>query len=141
MRRELYRTNEALREKRLESNSAYRKKNAEVIKQKAREARLRAKPSPEQQSVQRWLKWRQRQEELTREQTRAQEQAHVWEKRRGPGIAPALTAEDSARNWLAYRERQKQAELTQSAGQRRAHERDLGKSVSKGRSRGYDYEL
>jgi hypothetical protein len=42
MRRERYRSNEALREKR----RAHRLKNAEVIKQKAREARLRAKPSP-----------------------------------------------------------------------------------------------
>jgi hypothetical protein len=141
MRRELYRTNEAQREKRRASNSAYRRKNAEVIKQKAREARLRAKPSPEQQSVQRLLKWRQRQEELTRQQTRAQEQARGREKRRDQGVAPAPTAEDSARNRLAYRERQKQAELTQSAGQRRAHERDFGKSISKSRSRDYNHEL
>jgi hypothetical protein len=123
MRRELYRSNEALREK----QRAYRQKNAEVIKQKAREARLRAKPSPQQQSAQRWLKWRQRQAELTRQQTRAQEQARGREKRPVPGIAPALTAEDAARNWLANRGRQKQAELTQS--------------VSKSRSRDYSYEL
>jgi hypothetical protein len=148
MRRELYRTNEALREKRRASNSAYYRKNAEVIKQKKREARLRAKPSPEQQSVQRWLKWRQRQEELTRQQTRAQEHARGREKQRGPAIAPTLTAKDSVRNWLAYRERQKQAELTQSAGQQRAHERAFGKSIAdddgrkkKNRTHSYDYGL
>jgi hypothetical protein len=141
MTRELYRTNEALREKRREYQSAYRQKNAEVINQKRREARLRAKPSPQQQSAQRWWKRRQTQIELERQQTRAQEQARGQEKQRGPKIAPALTAEVSARNGLAYRERQKQAELTQSAGQRRSHERAVEKSVGKDRNRDYDYGL
>jgi hypothetical protein len=137
MRREQYHSNEALREKR----RAYHRKNAEVINQKRREARLRAKPSPQQQAAQRWWKSRQKQIELERQQARVQEQARGREKQRGPRIAPALTAEDSARNWLAYRERQKQAELTQSAGQRRSHERALEKSVGKGRNRDYDYGL
>jgi hypothetical protein len=97
-RRKQYHSNEALREK----QRAYRQKNAEVIKQKVREARLRAKPSPQQQSAQRWWKRRQRQIELERQQTRAQEQARGQEKQRGRRIAPALTAEDSARNWLAW---------------------------------------
>jgi hypothetical protein len=138
MRRERYRSNDALREKR----RAHRRKNAEVIKQKAREARLRAKPSPALQAAQRW--WKQRQKELALEQTRAPEQARGREKQHAPRSAPALTAADSARNWLAYRERQKQAELTQSAGRRRAHEREFEKSIDnhdKERNRDYDYGL
>jgi hypothetical protein len=140
MLRERYRPDEALREKK----RAYWRKNPEVINQKKREARLRAKPSPQQQSAQCWWKkWRQKEIELTRQQMRAQEQARGQEKQRGPTNAPALTAEDAARNRRADRERQKQAELTQSAGQRRAHERASGKSVEhkKNRNRDYDYGL
>jgi MobA/MobL family len=136
--RERYRSNESLREK----QRAYRQKNAEVINQKAREARLRAKPSPALQSAQRW--WKQRQKQLVQEQTLARERARGRERQHDPRSAPALTAADSARNWLAYRERQKQAELTQSAGRRRVHERDLEKSMDnhqKDRTRDYDYGL
>jgi hypothetical protein len=98
------------------------------------------------------LQWRQKQEELTRQQTRTQEQALGQEKRPSPGISPALTAEDSVRNWLAYRERQKQAELTPSTGRQRTQEHAFGKSVGdddeifdrrkkKERNLDYDYGL
>jgi hypothetical protein len=56
---------------------------------KKREARQRDKLSPAQQSVQRWLKWRER-------------------------APPSPTAEESAKNWMAFREAQKRAEASQT---------------------------
>ena len=123
-RRERYRTDVAYRERTLAGCQKYRRENAEVRNQKAREARLRAKPTPQQQAALNWLKWREKQKE------QIQERALGQGKRRGRELAPPLTAEDSARNWLAFRERQKRAELAQSAAQRPTHERALGKSVS-----------
>ena len=120
-RQEYYQAHkEELKEKR----RAYYRKNVEAIRQKKRELRLRAKPAPERQSLQ-------------KQHTRV----------------PARTPEDSVRNWLAYRERQKQAELSQSTSQRRAPERALAKSVDHGddeifgrrgkktRTRDYDYGM
>jgi hypothetical protein len=146
-RRERYRTGGTRRETTRVYSQMYRRKNAEVIKQKAREARLRAKPTPQQQSALNWLKWREKQKEQI--QARAPGQG----KRRGREVVPALTAEDSARNWLAFRERQKRAELSQSVAQRRTPERAIGKSVADDddeiferrkkleRNRDYDYGL
>jgi hypothetical protein len=91
MRRELYQPDEALREKR----RAYRQKNAELIKQKAREARARNALSPQQKSVQRWLKWRQKQEELAREQTPASKQVELTHNA-GPQRAKEHALEKSA---------------------------------------------
>jgi hypothetical protein len=62
---------------------------------KARSREIEASLSPEQQSVQRWLQWRERQQAL--------------------GKAQAPTAEDSVRRWLAYREAQKNAGPSQVA--------------------------
>jgi hypothetical protein len=71
---------------------AWYKENAVVIREKKRLARLKAKSPTEQQSVERWLKWR--------EQPR-----------------PTATAEESVRNWLALRERGQQADAARSATQ------------------------
>lgn len=127
MLRELNSRNEILREKR----RAYRQKNAELINQKAREARLRAKPSLAQQSAQRWLKWRKKQQELEHRQTRARQLT--------PTLSPSITAEQAARNWLAYRERQKQIEPPEIARRQRTKERTLEKH--KEHNRDYDYGL
>jgi hypothetical protein len=135
MLRELNSRNETLREKR----RAYRQKNAELINQKAREARLRAKPSLAQQSAQRWLKRRLKQQELERCQTRAQEKALGHELQRTPALYPRITPEQAARNWLAYREREKQLELPEIAGQQRTKERALEKSME--HNRDFDYGL
>jgi hypothetical protein len=151
MRRDLYLSNEAVRERRREQQRKYYRTHSEAINQKQREARMRAKLSPQLLAAQRWLKWRERQKELEQEQTRAQGRSRAQGKSRTPAITPALTAEDSARNWLAYRERQKEADLSQSAAQRRTQERALGKSIDddddelfdrrkeKVRNRDYDY--
>jgi hypothetical protein len=139
-RRDYYQANrEILKEK----QRAYYRENAEVIKQKARDARQQAKPTPEQQAAQRWLKLRARQQA----QDEKERQRRV--KRGLP--PPALTAEDDARNWWASREREKQAELSQSAERRHSHEHAFGKSADdddddrqkrrRDRSRDYDYEL
>lgn len=149
-RRELYRSDEARRQKVLADRRQYRRDNAEAIKRRAREARLRAKPSPQQESAQRWLWGREREKE--RERLQAQERGQQPRRGRDPVRTPVLTAEDSARNQLAFRERQKQADLSESAVERRTHERGFGKGVNEDddevlerrkkreRNRDYDYE-
>jgi hypothetical protein len=148
-RRELYRSDEARRQRNLAYLRQFRRDKTEALKRQARESRLRAKPSPQQESAQRWLRrW-----ERERDQVQAQGQQGGQRSRRGrdPVRAPVLTAEDSARNWLALRERQKQADLSQSA-QTRTHERAVGKSVDEDdevfdrrkkreHNRDYDYGL
>jgi MobA/MobL family len=146
-RRERYRSDEARRQRMLAYRRQYRRDNAEAIKREALEAGPRVKLSPQQESAQRWLRWRER------ERVRAQERVQRPRRGRDPERAPVLTAEDSARNWLALRERQKQADLSQSAVERRSHERGLGKSVyedddevfdrrkKRERNRDYDYGL
>jgi hypothetical protein len=94
-RRDRYQVNkEHFKQKRRE---AYQR-NPELMKQKKREARAREreKVSPEQRSVQRWLKWR----ELHKEPappSRGRERS-----------LPALTAEDSVKRWLKWRELHKE---------------------------------
>jgi len=136
MGRRLYKPTEALREKR----RAYRLKNAELISQKAREARPRASPSPEQRSAQRWLEWKEKHKELTQQKTQALERARERLKQHGSRLTPELTADDSVRKWLAYREREKQAELTQNADRQRARARGLEKSLGKDKEHAIDYD-
>jgi hypothetical protein len=143
-RREYY---EAHKEELKAKRRAYYRENVEAIRQKKREARLRAKPTPEQQSAQRWLKSREREQRQAAALERGQGRRHSHSR------TPALTPEDSVRNWSAYRELQKQAELSPSTLQRRAQERAPGRSVDnddddvfdrrrkKVRTRDYDYEL
>jgi MobA/MobL family len=146
MRRELDYSNSARREKTRAYWQKYHRDHADAPNKKAREARLRAKPSPQLQAARKWLKWRERQQEQIQGRVLGQG------KRRGREFAPALTAQDSARNWLAVRERHKQAGPSQSAAQRGTHERAFGKSVDDDdeildrrkkieRNRDYDYGL
>ena len=157
--RELYQNSEALRQRRREYNRKYYQENGAALRQLAREKRVRAKPSPQQQAAQRWWEWREGEKERERIQARVRApvrervQGEVQGKRRDPAREPVLTAGDSARNWLALRERQKQAERLQSGAGKRTHERALGRSVDEDndeicarqkkieRNRDYDYGL
>jgi hypothetical protein len=116
-RRDYYQMNkESLKEKR---RAAYQS-NPEPARQYKREmrARERAKLSPEQRSVQRWLKWREQQKQLASQSLG----------RRGRE-SPALTAEDSVKQWLAYRaaQQEKAAAVTEleKAPSRRARQNQL----------------
>jgi hypothetical protein len=135
MHRELLSRDETLRER----QRAYRQKNAELINQKAREARHQAQLSPAQQSARHWQKWRLKQQELELRQTRSQQKALGHEKQTTPPLSLGITAEQAARNWLSYRERHKQLELPKIAGQRRAEEHALEKT--KVHTHDYDYGL
>lgn len=150
-RRELYRSDEARRQKQRARSREYQRNKAEALRRQARELGPQAKPSPQLESALRWLRGRERERE--RERVQAQKRGRRPRRGRDPVRAPVLTAEDSARNWLALRERQKQAELSQGAVERRTHERGFGKSVAEDddevldrrkkreRNRDYDYGL
>ena len=77
--------------------------------------------SPAEQSVERWLKWRQR----------------------SPDKGLGLTAEDSVRKWLAYREAEKFSEGRQKAGLELSRDDDDSKRRRKAmeRSKGYGLEF
>jgi hypothetical protein len=92
-----------------EKRRAEYRRNPEPTRQKKREARARERVrlTPEQRSVQRWLKWREQQKQL----------APPTLERRGR-LAPALTAEDSVKRWLAYREAQKEKAVSAPALER-----------------------
>ena len=75
--------------------------------------------SPAQQSVQRWLKWKQRHPEQVR----------------------APTAEESVRRWKAYREAQKVSEGREVAGRELSKDGDGYERRRKGLERGKDYGL
>ena len=78
---------------------AAHQKNPEPTRQYKREvrARERAKLTPEQRSVQRWLKWREQQKQLSSPSPG-----------RGRRESPALTPEDSVKQWLAFRAAEKE---------------------------------
>lgn len=90
----------------------------EHFEQKRREARVRdrEKLSPEQRSVRRWLKWRERQNQPT-------PPGRNYPERSRPALAaesfqralPAPTAADSVKRWLAFREAQKAGTAPQLA--------------------------
>jgi hypothetical protein len=92
--------------------------NKEHFEQKRREARVRdrEKLSPEQRSVRRWLKWRERQNQPT-------PPGRNYPERSRPALAaesfqralPAPTAADSVKRWLAFREAQKAGTAPQLA--------------------------
>ena len=77
--------------------------------------------SPAEQSVERWLKWRQR----------------------NPDKGLGLTAEDSVRKWLAYREAEKLSEVRQKAGLELSRDDDDSKRRRKAmeRSKGHGLEF
>ena len=75
--------------------------------------------SPAEQSVERWLKWRQR----------------------NPDKGLGLTAEDSVRKWLAYREAEKLSEGRQKAGLELSRDDDDSKRRRKAMERSKDYGL
>jgi hypothetical protein len=101
-RRERYESNKAaLNQKR---RDRYRE-NAVEMREKKRQARHREKLPAEQESVKRWLKWREQQAAAK------------------PGQpSPSPTANESVRNWLAFRESQK-AIPSQSPVEKSSHER------------------
>jgi hypothetical protein len=105
-RRERYESNKAtLNQKR---RDRYRE-NAVEMRAKKRQARHREKLPAEQESVKRWLKWREQQQAAAK-----------------PGQPPpSATASESVRNWLAFRESQK-AIPSQSAAEKSPHERGFG---------------
>jgi hypothetical protein len=95
-RRDHYEINkEALNEKR----RATRQRNPEPTRQYKRElrARERARLSPQQRSVQRWLKFREQQKQLASPALQRRDRE-----------SPALTAQDSVKRWLAFRAAEKE---------------------------------
>ena len=150
--RELYRNSAALRERRRVSSRKYYQENGAALREQARDKRLRAKASPQQQAAQLWWQWREGEKEQERIRS-AQVRARVQGKRREPARERVLTAEDSARNWMALRERQKQTERSWGGVGKRTPERATGRTVADEgddilarrkkieRSRDYDYGL
>jgi hypothetical protein len=103
-RRQRYESNKAaLNQKR---RDRYRE-NAVEMREKKRQARHREKLPAEQQSVRRWLKWREQQQAAAK-----------------PGQPPP-SASESVKNLLAFRESQK-AIPSQSAAEKCPHERGFG---------------
>ena len=157
-RRELYHSDEARRQKILAQCRKYKLANAEAVKQRNRDWRLRAKQSRQRERelelargreqrkeqglgarARQELEQRNREARLGAQPSPQLEAAQRWwqsrqnekesEKELERAGGRALAAEDSARNWLALRERQKQAELSPGSTTGRTHERPFGKSL------------
>jgi len=120
-----------------EKRRAYYQENREALREKKREARRLARPTPEQRSAQRWLKWRQQHPEQVAEPPGVQTPSHT------------PTPNQAVRNWLAYKDARERLQAPRGPDNTPTQERSTA-SHSKNdddsprkphRDRDYEHEL